>query len=156
MSEVVVVGGGVTGASASYRLIRRGVATTLVDRFDIGQATAAGLGIVACHLTEPTTVDPGTELVRLSCEYYRELVPWLASDGERGTGYGEVGALYLATDDHEREQLSNNLGLALSRGDVTRLDNAEARRLFPPLRPDAEVVHIPNLARVDGRLLGTP
>ncbi|MDP9469628.1 MAG: FAD-dependent oxidoreductase, partial [Chloroflexota bacterium] len=53
MSErVVVIGGGVVGASAAYHAARAGATVTLVDREDSGQATAAGAGIIA----------PGTSL----------------------------------------------------------------------------------------------
>jgi D-amino-acid dehydrogenase len=38
-------------------------------------------------------------------------------------------------------------------GEVTRLSPAEARGLFPPLRPDLAAVHVSGAARVDGRLL---
>ena len=47
MVEVVVVGGGLVGVSAAYRLACRGAHATLVDRADAGQATAAGAGIIS-------------------------------------------------------------------------------------------------------------
>ena len=45
--DVIVIGGGVVGASAAYALARRGARVTLVDRGDAGQATAAGAGILS-------------------------------------------------------------------------------------------------------------
>ncbi|MDB4898037.1 MAG: dependent oxidoreductase, partial [Firmicutes bacterium] len=44
MTNVIVIGGGIVGASAAYRLARAQVNVTLVDRSDPGQATAAGSG----------------------------------------------------------------------------------------------------------------
>ena len=46
MLEVTVIGGGLVGASAAYRLLERGARVTVVDRCDLGQATAAGAGIL--------------------------------------------------------------------------------------------------------------
>src|SRR5687767_14168668 len=65
--RVLIVGGGVVGASAAYHLADAGVATLLVDRHDTGHATAAGAGIIA----------PGTSL--------RSLPPFfsLAADAAR-------------------------------------------------------------------------
>jgi glycine/D-amino acid oxidase-like deaminating enzyme len=47
MVEVVVVGGGLVGVGAAYRLACRGAHATLVDRAGAGQATAAGAGILS-------------------------------------------------------------------------------------------------------------
>jgi D-amino-acid dehydrogenase len=47
MSDVIVIGGGIVGAGAAYRLARDGVRVALVDRADPGQATAAGAGIIS-------------------------------------------------------------------------------------------------------------
>jgi len=44
---VAVIGGGLVGASAAYRLACHGARVALVDRADQGQATAAGAGILA-------------------------------------------------------------------------------------------------------------
>src|SRR5215204_1280405 len=45
--RVVVVGGGIAGASTAFALARRGVGVTVVDDGRVGSATAASAGIVA-------------------------------------------------------------------------------------------------------------
>ncbi len=47
MEKVVVIGGGLVGMSAAYRLARHGVQVVLVDQADSGKATAAGAGILS-------------------------------------------------------------------------------------------------------------
>src|SRR5262249_32647471 len=47
VDDVIVIGGGIVGASAAYRLARSGARVTLLDRADAGQATAAGAGIIS-------------------------------------------------------------------------------------------------------------
>jgi glycine/D-amino acid oxidase-like deaminating enzyme len=56
MSEVVVVGSGIAGASAPYRVARAGHTVQLIDRADLRRATDAGAGIVAPrHAQTPPT-----------------------------------------------------------------------------------------------------
>ena len=45
-ARVVVVGGGIVGATAAWQLARRGVAVDLVESAETGRATSAGAGIV--------------------------------------------------------------------------------------------------------------
>ncbi|CAA9518196.1 MAG: D-amino acid dehydrogenase, partial [uncultured Thermomicrobiales bacterium] len=158
-TEVVVVGGGVVGASAAYHLARAGARVTLVDRADVGQATAAGAGIIA----------PGTSLRPLPAFYpfgyaaaraYPGLVANLAEDGEPETGFAVVGLLFVATDAAEAARLPETAALFRSRagedptiGTVSEVSGAEARALFPPLAEVPAALRVSGAARVDGRLL---
>ncbi|MDQ3045428.1 MAG: FAD-binding oxidoreductase, partial [Chloroflexota bacterium] len=160
MAEMVVIGGGVVGAAAAYRLVRDGVRTTLIDRGDTGQATAAGAGIIS----------PGTSLRPLPAFYpfaaaavghYPALLDALAADGAPPTGYEVVGELLVATDDAAYEQLPELLALFQERraggmpnlGEVSAIDGAEARERFPALGGAFSALWVPEVARVDGRLL---
>ena len=159
-AEAVVVGGGIAGASAAYRLARAGARVVLVDRADRGQATAAGAGIIA----------PGTSLRDLpafltlatpAVRFYPELVAQLAADGEPETGYETCGALFVATTAAEADRLPEVFRAYQERqaagvpnlGEVRRLSGREARELFPPLAEHPGAIHVPLAARVDGRLL---
>ncbi len=160
MTDVIVVGGGVVGASATYQLARNGLRVTLIDQTDAGQATAAGAGIIS----PGTGFEPGSAaytLARKALDYYPALLGLLADDGETQTGYETVGALFIATNDEEERRLpavlrSVEAGRAAgfkNIGEVSRLNASEARKLFPPLADIREAIYLPEAARVDGRLL---
>lgn len=160
MPDVVVIGGGIVGAGAAYRLARAGARVTLVDRADTGHATAAGAGIVS----------PGTSvgrppayhvLVDAAVAYYREVLAQLAEDGEPATGYDRCGAIFITVDDAETARLGEiEAQLAAKRaagvaniGEVTRLDARAARELFPALGDIQTGLHVAGAARVNGRLM---
>jgi D-amino-acid dehydrogenase len=158
--RIVVIGGGVVGASAAYRLAAAGVRTTLVDRADPGQATAAGAGIVA-PAASAMPDGPWFELAREAVAHYPGLLERLLAEGEPETGYEAVGGLVVAMDEAEGTRLDEMQRLIQERkragmgnvGDVTRLGPAETRSLFPPIAPAASAVHLSGAARVNGRLL---
>src|SRR5262245_44090036 len=160
-ADIIVIGGGIVGASAAYVLARRGARVTLVDRGDAGQATAAGAGIIS----------PGTSLrplpdffalARPASAYYSELLAQLAEDGETETGYAVAGLLHVAISAEEAAQLPaleqifrerRDAGFAHI-GDVMQLTGDEARARFPALAPGvAGAIFTSGGARVDGRLL---
>jgi D-amino-acid dehydrogenase len=155
MAEIVVIGGGIVGAAAAYRLVGRGLTVTVVDRADSGHATAAGAGIVPCAWPDP--VPEGGHaldaLLQRACDYYQELIPQLADDGEADTGFTTVGALLVASNGGARTPLADEYDRLVAAGKAAHLGAAEAKRLFPPLRADIEVIHVPEHARVDGRRL---
>lgn len=154
--RVVVVGAGVFGASAAYHLARAGAEVVIVDPMIDGRATAAGAGIIcpwASRVTDP-------DWYRLSAggaRYYPDLVAHLAEDGQTDLSYRRVGALCIdgsdATLAKMEPRIRERLAGAPEAGALSRLSPAEARALFPPLRPDAPALHIEGAARVDGRLL---
>lgn len=161
MLEVTVIGGGLVGANAAYRLLDRGARVTVVDRCDLGQATAAGAGILPPfdHFASGRALLP---LIRAARQYYPELVAALRADGETDVGYHQAGALHVATNDRELGELpvlarqwqdAREAGFAHV-GDVTLLDGVGARRLMPALGPAVVgAVHSEGAGRVDGRRL---
>jgi D-amino-acid dehydrogenase len=158
--EVVVIGGGVAGASAAYRLARGGVDVTLVDAAHEGQATAAGAGIIAYAGLRGAS-DEWRRFFQAATAYQRRLVEELAALGEPEIGYRVVGELVVApgADSEARlSELADRLSEANSHwrdpqiGEVRELSPVEARELFPPLRPDLAAVHVSGVARLDGRL----
>ena len=154
-----VIGGGIGGSSAAYRLARLGHRVTLIDRDDAGQATAAGAGIIS----------PGSgngegaffPIAREAGLHYPELVAVLDGDGAGATGYEVVGELVIARDAAEAAALPGRLKAILARqadgmpnvGEASLLDPDEAVRRFPALRRPEGVIWVRDAARVDGRLL---
>ncbi|HET9980846.1 MAG TPA: FAD-dependent oxidoreductase, partial [Ktedonobacterales bacterium] len=160
VDDVIVVGGGIVGASAAYRLARSGARVTLVDRADTGQATAAGAGI----LSPGTSFHPPAAFFPLAFRavaYYDTLLAALAEDGETETGFEAVGLLHVATTEAEATALPLLLRLIEERraagapriGAVEMLTGDEARALFPALGVCLGAIHTSDAARVDGRLL---
>lgn len=154
--RVVVIGGGIVGASTAYHLVRKGAEVVVVDKFHQGQATAAGAGIVCPWVKRDTPLD-WYILARAGALYYPDLMALLEEDGETNTGYGVVGALAVSSDLDELDQIEATVRQRRMEtpevGEVSRLTSVEAQSLFPPLREGLEAVHVTGAARVDGRLL---
>lgn len=160
MEKVVVIGGGLVGMSAAYRLARHGVQVVLVERADEGKATAAGAGILSPGNRFPSS-DPILPLLKEAHAYYPELIASLAEDGEYYTGYEKVGALHVATTDEEAAQMPKLLEQVQGRrragfhhiGDAKMVNPDAARSFFPALSQVLATIHIPEAARVNGQLL---
>jgi D-amino-acid dehydrogenase len=160
MLRIVILGGGVVGASAAFHLAGEPVEVTLIDRHDAGHATAAGAGIIA----------PGTSLRDLPAFYplaadavraYPALIEALGELDAGATGYEVVGKLFVATTEEEHGRLGEILGLFEQRhregmpnlGAVRDIDVLEARDRFPPIGDITGAILVPDAARVDGGLL---
>lgn len=161
MVDVAIIGGGLVGASLAYALVRQGAQVTVIDRQDVGQATAAGAGILP-PLDHFSGVPALLPLLHAARRYYPELIARLAEDGETDTGYAVVGALQVATSDSEAERLgplrreceARRAAGFLHIGEVTELDGKSARRYFPLLGEAVRgALHASGAARVDGRRL---
>lgn len=161
MDDVIVIGGGLVGASVAHTLARAGARVTLVDRDDVGQATAAGAGIIAPG-SSPRATPEFLALAKLASAYYPTLMALLAEEGETETGYEVVGMLHVATSAEEAGRLPAHAESLRERraadfghiGDVALSTGDEARALFPALGPSVVgAIHTTGAARVDGRLL---
>jgi len=160
MEKVVVIGGGLVGMSAAYRLARHGVQVVLVDQADSGKATAAGAGILSPG-NRFLSSDPILPLLKEAHAYYPEMIASLTEDGEYHTGYERVGALHVATTDEEAalmpklmEQVQQRCAAGFHHiGDANIVAPDAARSFFPALSPVLAAIHIPEAARVNAQLL---
>jgi D-amino-acid dehydrogenase len=152
--DVVVVGGGLVGASLGYELATAGARTLLVDRHDVGRATDAGAGILS-----PETIavddDAWYALAVAAGEHYRALVPALVATGADDVGYEECGSLRVAFREWDDDLFASTAAVIAARagGVVQPVSDDEARTMFPPLGPVRAALHNPRAARVDGRLM---
>jgi len=161
ISHLAIVGGGLVGASAAYRALKRGANVTLIDCGACeGRATRAGAGILSpgSRFIGAGDVLP---LVKQAVARYPSLIAQLRDDGEADTGYEEVGALHVATTEEDAARLPSLLNALEGRfaegyshiGAVDVLDAPTARAAFPALGPVKRALHIAGAARVDGRAL---
>jgi D-amino-acid dehydrogenase len=154
--SVVVIGGGIVGATTAYHLSRRNAPVVLVDRADAGRATDAGAGIVAPWLSSEQNPD-WARIGHPSSAYYPTLLAALADDGEKEMGHARVGGLVVDPDPANLERAYQRLLRRREQvdeiGAVTLLPPGGAQELFPALRADLGAVHVTGASRVDGRLL---
>ena len=130
-AEVVIVGGGVIGASIAYHLAKRGQSDVLVvERNTLGSgSTSKNAGGIRLQFS--------TEInVRLS---QRSLPRFLAFEEEMGIDpqFHQSGYLFLITTDHDVEPFTRSLALWERLGvPAQRLDLAAVHELFPELVAD--------------------
>jgi D-amino-acid dehydrogenase len=156
MTTIIVVGGGILGASATYHLAKAGVKVILVDRGDSGQATDAAVGMI-CPWISQRRNQAWYKLAKSGARYYPVLIEELKQQGIRETGYARVGVLSLHTDEKKLDILEERAyGRRLDApemGEITRLSTKQTQALFPPLAEGYSAVYISGGARVNGRAL---
>lgn len=150
--DVIVVGGGIVGASAAFHLARKGVSTALVEASHAGQATAAGAGIVF-PWPLPWDATAVGEFKARAAEHYPALMAELAEDGQ-DTGYEVVGGISVHSEgaDAELEMMRALSEEFTSMGRVERLPRGEPGRRFPLVPEHYGGVYVESMARVNGRL----
>jgi D-amino-acid dehydrogenase len=156
MNKIIVVGAGILGASTAFQLSKSQTEVVIIDRKDKGQATDAAAGIVCPWLSQRRN-QAWYQLAKAGARFYPKLIEELKQTGETNTGYAQVGALSLHTDQNKLEKLMER---ALKRredapeiGEIKRLSEEETNSFFPPLNEDYASVHVSGAARVDGRAL---
>jgi D-amino-acid dehydrogenase len=161
MFDLIVVGGGVVGASSAYRAVGLGAHTLLVDLHHEGRATDAGAGIVSPE-TEIRDGSARQAMVDATPGFYRALIESLAADGEHDTGFVQCGKLVIARDEREAKMLDaywkllhdpERPGVVPAPGTIEEISPADAHARFPVLGPVVSAFFSHHAARVDGRQL---
>jgi glycine oxidase len=155
-SEVLVVGAGVIGLACAWRAAQRGLSVRVIDRDTPG----AGASRVAAGMLAPVgEASWGEEaLLQLnldSARAYPEFAAELEEASGRPVGYRRSGALHVALDVDEAEELRRHHELQASLGLAAEwLRSSECRELEPGLAPGiAGGVHAADDAAVDPRTL---
>ncbi|WP_456276832.1 NAD(P)/FAD-dependent oxidoreductase [Bacillus sp. AK128] len=156
MEKIIVVGAGILGASTAFHLAKMGAEVTLIDRDDRGQATDAAAGIVCPWLSQRRN-QAWYQMVKNGARYYPELIRQLGDLDEKETGYSQVGAISLHTDEEKLEKMAERARKrhedAPEIGSISILSPAETKQLFPPLVEGIGSVFVSGGARVNGRAL---
>ena len=132
-AEVVIVGGGIVGASIAWHLTQAGCHNVLVVERETHQgkgSTGKSMGGVRAQFSTP---------VNIRMSLYS--IPFYASFEERmghPSGYRPQGYLFCATNDKQMNYLRTNLGKQVELGlkGVRLVSAGEIRGLYPQLRAD--------------------
>ena len=154
--DVIVVGGGVVGASIAYQLAKRGATVTVIDRGeDPGPATPASAGLLL-PVAEGARQGPMFEFGRESLRLFDSLVSELRERTGVDVGYRRSGLIQVALNEAEvgrlrlRRSWDERAGMS-----VTWMDRDRAQEVEPALgstcqaalfSADAHQVDAPSLA----------
>jgi sarcosine oxidase, subunit beta len=130
-ADVVIIGGGVTGASTAFHLTRRGVRDVIV--VDKGTIASGGTGKSSACVRQHYSTAETCRMIRYSLEFFQHFAERVdgASCGFRHTGY------LLGVDGRMRAPMEASVALQRSVGIDTRLVSpTEMRELEPRLRAD--------------------
>lgn len=153
MKSIIIIGGGILGASTAYEAAKAGAKAVLIDRADSGQATGAAAGIV-CPWISQRRNKAWYYLAKNGAKYYPDLIKELEELGESDTGYKQVGIVSI----HEDSKLDKMEAKARERkedapemGIIERLDAEGTKNLFPHAGSEYGSLYVSGAARVDGR-----
>ena len=127
-AEVVIIGGGIIGASIAYHLAKRGMRqVVLLEKENLGEgSTGRCLGGIRYQFSTPIHVRFSLESVHFFAGFQEEL--------GIDPGFKKIGYLFLATTPQCFEILRSNLALLHSFCiPVELLEPEEIRRRWPPL-----------------------
>jgi glycine oxidase len=135
--DVIVVGGGVIGLAAAWRMAQRDVRVVVLERDEPGGGTS---NVAAGMLAPIAEADPAEEpLLRLgiaSAQAYPEFIAELEAVAGHDAGYLRCGTLIVARDRDEAEVLDHQQAVRRRFGlSVERLRPSQARELEPALAP---------------------
>ncbi|MEU4191780.1 FAD-dependent oxidoreductase [Kribbella sp. NPDC026611] len=163
--DLIVIGGGIVGASAALAGVRKGARVALIDAGLAGRATDAGAGIVS-----PVALDRGeqrpewTALITECVGYYESLLAELDAVDPAGAGsatYEQVGELVVADDDPREQAALDAVAERLSTPEGRRAHGItkpvelveDVRTYWPELRGDLRGLFITEVGRVVGSRL---
>lgn len=155
--DVIIVGGGIIGASIAWRLARNQVRVLLLDAAKIGsEASSAAAGMLAPG-GEFDQQSPLLDFALRSFANYDRFIAALEADSGLGVELQHTGAVQLAFSAAELESLTQRAASQRASGiPSTVLARDELRALAPLVNTDAiGAVHYTDEAIIDPRVLIT-
>ena len=135
--DVAVVGAGIIGLSAAWRLAQRGLSVVVLERGRVGSgASSAAAGMLA-PVTEAEFGEQALLRLNLAgAEAWPTFAAELAERSGLPAGYRQCGALVVAADRDDHEEVRRLHAFQRSLGlDAEWLTGRECRRLEPGLSP---------------------
>lgn len=151
MTDVLIAGGGIIGASIAWRLARYGLSVVLCDAAQIGsEASSAAAGMLAPG-GEFDAPSPELDFAISSRSQYPRFIDQLQTDSGLAVEFRQTGAAQLAFTSADLDLITKRAATQRAAGIPSALLTAdELRDVAPLVRHDAiGAVHYPNDALVD-------
>jgi len=132
-ADVVIIGGGIQGASIAYHLAQRGLTHVVILEKNTLASGCSGRtgGMIRQHYSTSLV----TEIARQGRDFFATFDRVVGGH----SGWVQCGLVYMVAG-KDREALRHNVALGQRHGVPTRLiDEAEARELVPGLNPEGAV-----------------
>jgi glycine oxidase len=154
--DAVIVGGGVIGLACAWQAAKRGLRVRVLERDEPGAgASGVAAGMLAPVGEATWGEEPAVQLALASAAAWPDFAGDLAVTTDMDTGYARLGALHVALDRDESEELRRRFDLLRSLDlEADWLRPSACRELEPGLSPScAAGVRVAGEAAVDPRLL---
>lgn len=132
-ANVVIIGGGISGAAIAYELAKKGVKDIVV--LEKGYQSSGSTGRCGAGIRQQWGTEMNCLLGKLSCEYFERAKEELQYHGD--LEFKQGGYLMLASTDRELEQFKRNVALQNSLGIQSKVLNLEeAKEVVPFLNTE--------------------
>ena len=133
MTDVLIIGAGIIGASCAWRLSQAGLGVRVLDRKAPGsEASQAALGVLTFHGRPDTMPGPLRMLARKSRDYFPTIVDELEEIGGERVFFRQEGQLILALKEDDLPSLEETRRINLEQGvELEQASIQEALMLEP-------------------------
>ncbi len=156
MTDALVIGAGIIGASCAWRLSQAGLSVKVLDRTAPGsEASQAALGVLTFHGRPDMMPGPMRALAQLSRDYYPAIIDELEEAVGERVYYQQEGQLVLGMNEEDLATLEETFRVNHEEGiELERASVEEALMLEPNLNPEiAGALYSPHDAWVDNTAL---
>ena len=130
-SEILIIGGGITGVALAHELVRRGEDVVLLEKRFIGSGSTFRCGT---GIRQQFNDEANVRLMKRSVEL------WKRYSEEYGFSFQQTGYLFLLYDEEEVEEFRRNIAIQNRFGVPTRLITPEEAKEIVPLLDISEVI----------------
>ena len=125
-AQVVIVGGGIIGASIAYHLTKRGIFDVVI--LEQGQLTGGTTWHAAGLVSQLKSTYSLTKLATYSAQLFEEL----EEETGQATGYRTPGSISVAADQERWEELKRGISMASTVGvEIREIEMDELKEFWP-------------------------